>query len=267
METPEPADVWASGAAYEPYIGRWSRLVARRFLNWLGVSPGRRWLDVGCGTGALSEAILEIAAPVEVVGVDPSADFVAYARGHVLDPRARFEVGDARGLPSLPRGFDAVVSGLVLNFVPDPGAAVAEMARVARPGGTVGAYVWDYAAGIGLIRRFWDAAVALDPSARDVDEGRRFAAFSRPETLVDLLHGAGLREVESCAIGVPTLFRHFDDYWTPFLGGQGPAPGYAMSLSEDRRVALRERLRADLPVAADGSISLFARAWGVRGVR
>ena len=239
--------------------------MARQFLNWLAVSPGGRWLDVGCGTGALSEVILRLMSPAKVTGIDPSADFVAYARGHVLDPRARFEVGDTRGLPSPSRGFDAVVSGLVLNFVPDPAAAMAEMARVTRSGGTVGTYVWDYAGGIGLIRRFWDAAVALDPAAAELDEGRRFAAFGSHEILVDLFHGAGLRGVDACVIGVPTPFRDFDDFWTPFLGGQGPAPGYAMSLSEERRVALRKRLRSDLPIAADGSISLFARTFGVRG--
>jgi len=141
------------------------------------------------------------------------------------------------------------------------------MARVSRPGGTVAAYVWDYSGGMELMRRFWDAAVALDPAARDLDEGRRFGAICRPEILADLFRDAGLRRVEACAVDVPTLFRDFDDYWTPFLGGQGPAPGYAMALSEDRRDALRDRIRADLPIADDGSIPLVARAWAVRGER
>jgi hypothetical protein len=118
-----------------------------------------------------------------------------------------------------------------------------------------------------LMRRFWDAAVALDPAARELDEGRRFGAICRPEHLADLFHDAGLHRVETCAVDVPTVFRDFADYWTPFLGGQGPAPGYAMALSEDRRAALRERIRADLPIAADGSIPLVARAWAVRGER
>ena len=183
------------------------------------------------------------------MGIDPSADYVAYARGHVPDPRAHFEVGDARAMPFAPAAFDGVVSGLVLNFVPDPAAAVAEMARVSRPGGVVAAYVWDYSVGMELMRRFWDAAVALDPAARELDEGRRFGAICRPESLAGLFRDAGLRRVETRAVDVPTLFRDFDDYWTPFLGGQGPAPGYAMALSEDRRAALRERLRADLPIA------------------
>jgi SAM-dependent methyltransferase len=267
VETPRPADVWASGDAYEPYVGRWSRAVARQFLTWLGVPPGGRWLDVGCGTGALSGAILEVADPFEVVGIDPSAEYVAYARRRVPDPRARFVVGDARDLPFTSGAFAGVVSGLVLNFLSDPAVAAAEMVRVARPGDTVAAYVWDYAGGMELMRRFWDAAVALDPAARELDEGERFGGICRPEILTDLFRNAGLRRVEARALDVPTLFRDFDDYWTPFLGGQGPAPGYAVSLDEDRRAALRERLRAGLPVAADGSIPLNARAWAVRGER
>jgi hypothetical protein len=141
------------------------------------------------------------------------------------------------------------------------------MGRVARPGGTVGAYVWDYADGMELMRRFWDAVVALDPAAHALDEGPRFAAVCTPDALTGLFRDAGLRDVEAQAIDVPTVFRDFDDFWNPFLGGQGPAPAYATALSEDRRVALRERLRSDLPIAADGSIELTARAWAVRGER
>ena len=168
-------EVWASGDAYEPYVGRWSRLVAREFLAWLAVPPGQRWLDVGCGTGALSRAILEIAAPSEVVGVDPAEGFLAYARAYTTDSLARFEVGNALGLPYETGTFDAVVSGLVLNFVSQPPSAVAEMARVAPPGGRVAAYLWDYAGEMQMMRRFWDAAVALDPEASPLDEGRRSA--------------------------------------------------------------------------------------------
>jgi SAM-dependent methyltransferase len=263
----QTANIWASGDAYEPYIGRWSRAVARQFLPWLGLPPGGRWLDVGSGTGALSEVILEVTSPSDVTGVDQSASYVAYAQSRVSDPRARFEVGDAGALRFAPGTFHGVVSGLVLNFVPDPAATVAEMARVARPGGAVGAYVWDYAGGMELIRRFWDAVVALDPSARELDEGQRFGALCRPEVLADLFRGAGLQRVETRAVDAQTLFRDFDDFWSPFLGGQGPAPSYFAALGENRRFALRERIRADLPISVDGSISLHARAWAVRGER
>lgn len=263
---PERRDVWASGALYEPYVGRWSRLVARELLAWLAIPPGGRWLDVGCGTGALSASILAHAAPCAVVGIDPSAGYVAYAQEQVRDPRARFEVGDARALPYEPGAFDAVASGLVLNFVPEPDRAVAEMARVSRAGGTVAAYVWDYAGRMELMRHFWDAAVALDPAAFALDEGRRFP-LCQPGPLADFFRGAGLGDVEVRAIDVPTVFRDFEDYWSPFLGGQAPAPGYAMALDEESRATLRERIRAGLPFAPNGSIHLIARAWAARGTR
>jgi SAM-dependent methyltransferase len=260
-------EIWAAGDAYEAYVGRWSRLAAREFVEWLGIPSGLRWLDVGCGTGALSQAVLDVRAPARLMGIDPSDGFVAHARQHTVDPRAEFRIGDARALPVDDADFDVAVSGLVLNFVPDPADAVAEMSRAVRPlTGVVAAYVWDYAGEMQMMRHFWDAAVALDPAARDKDEGTRFP-LCRPEPLRDLFAGAGLSDVEVRAIDVPTVFRDFDDYWAPFLGGQGPAPGYCMSLPEERRNTLRDRLRSALPSGPDGGIHLMARAWAVRGKR
>ena len=254
--------VWQQGAPYERYVGRWGRLVAPEFLHWLDVPAGAAWLDVGSGTGALSAAVLEATAPASLTGVDSSEGFVAHARSAV--PGATFVVGDARALPFEDGAFDAVISGLVLNFVPDQPRAVAEMTRVARPGGTIAVYVWDYTGRMEMMRHFWDAAAALDPRARDLDEARRFPVC-RPEPLRALFEQASLSGVETGAVDVPTLFRDFDDYWTPFLGGQAPAPSYCMSLEETAREALRERLRASLPTRPDGSIALVARAWTVRG--
>jgi len=254
-------EVWASGDSYEPYVGRWSRLVAAGFLGWLAVGPGRQWLDVGCGTGALAAAIMAHAQPSTVVAVDPSEGYVGWAAAHIDDPRIHFEVADATHLP--PGPFDVIVSGLVLNFVPDPEQAVACM-RAAAPGGLVAAYAWDYAGRMELMRHFWDAAAALDPAAASLDEGVRFP-LCRPDRLEALWRGAGLAEVATHAIDVDTVFADFDDYWRPFLGGQAPAPGYAMSLDEEHRSALRERLRDTLPTKADGSIHLVARAWAVKG--
>jgi SAM-dependent methyltransferase len=258
--------LWASGAVYEPYVGRWSRLVAREFVAWLAVPPDRHWLDVGCGTGALSQAVLDQAAPAAVLGIDRSAGFVAHAQAAIDDPRVTFQVGDAQQLPIRTGRYDAVVSGLVLNFVPQPDRMVAEMARAARPGGSVALYVWDYAGEMQLMRHFWDAAAALNPAARALDEGRR-SPICQPDALDALFRATGLRDVAVRAIDVPTVFRDFDDYWTPFLAGQAPAPAYAMSLNEADRTELRDTIRARLPVQADGSILLIARAWAVRGVR
>jgi SAM-dependent methyltransferase len=258
-------EVWNVAEAYEHYVGRWSRRVAESFVPGLDVPAGLRWLDVGCGTGALTSVVLHAGEPAEVHAVDPSDGFLTQA-GRTADPRVQFSVGDARALPFPDGRFDAVVSGLVLNFVPHPVGAVAELARVAAPGGVVAAYLWDYADGMQMIRYFWDAATALDPAAAEQDEGRRFP-LCHPEPLRSLWNGAGLTGVEVEPIDVPTRFRDFDDYWSPFLGGQGPAPGYVGTLDDDSRVALRALLHDRLPVAPDGSITLSARAWAVRGIR
>jgi trans-aconitate methyltransferase len=257
-------DVWAAGNLYEPYVGRWSRLVARELLTWLQIPPHKDWLDVGCGTGALTEVILQQAQPRSVKGIDPSVGFIDHARAHIRSSVASFEVGDAQSLPPGTKKFDVAVSGLVLNFVPQPSRAIAEMVRAVREGATVAAYVWDYAGKMELMRYFWDAAIALDGAALGADEGRRFP-LCHPTALNELFVQAGLGAVDTRSIDVPTRFRDFDDYWAPFLGGQAPAPAYAMSLSEARRNALRDRIRASLPIAQDGSIDLTARAWAVRG--
>ena len=262
--TAERKDTWAAGTLYEPYVGRWSRLVAKDLLAWLEMPPNLDWLDVGCGTGALTEVILEHAKPRSVKGMDPSTGFIEHAKAHITDPRVTFEVADAQSLPLDSARFGAAVAGLVLNFVPKPSLAVREMVRAVEPGGVVAAYVWDYAGKMELMRYFWDAAVELDRAAFELDEGRRFP-LCQPNPLTALFTQAGLRDVQVVPIDVPTRFRDFDDYWTPFLGGQAPAPGYAMSLTEERRGALRERIRAKLPIARDGSIDLIARAWAVRG--
>jgi SAM-dependent methyltransferase len=261
-----PKEVWASGDSYELYVGRWSRLVAQEFIHWLALPKGSRWLDVGCGTGALSQTILNLANPKKVKGIDRSEGFLESARNRVDDPRAEFEVGDAQALPVESETYDAAVSGLVLNFVPQPSQMVSEMTRTVRKGGTVALYVWDYAGKMQLMRHFWNAAAALDPSAYDLDEGRRFPICS-PDLLTDLFQKTDLARVEVRPIDISTDFKDFDDYWSPFLSGQAPAPGYAMSLSEERRAELRERIHNSLPFALDGSIPLVARAWTVRGIK
>jgi SAM-dependent methyltransferase len=259
-----PTDAWTSDQAYEPYVGRWSRLVAPRFLQWLPAGTPSAWCDVGCGTGALAHAILATEMPARVLGVDPSEGYLAAARRDIADLQFETAVGSATAIPAQDGEFDRVVSALVLNFVLQPDEALAEMRRITRPGGWIGAYVWDYAEGMRLIRIFWDAAIALDPTAGRLDEGRRFP-ICRPEPLRALFGSAGLADVDVAPIEVPMVFADFDDLWRPFLGGQGPAPGYCASLPDDRRNALRDRLRATLPQQPDGTIPLEARAWAVRG--
>jgi len=262
MDHRHGSDTWECGDPYEQYAGRWSRRVAPVFLSWLRMPTGRRWLDVGCGTGALCAAIVNHCAPASVNGVEPLEGFLQAAQRR-LAGLAVLHRGTATAIPLDDASVDVVVSGLVLNFVPDQRAALAEMARVTANGGTIAAYVWDYAGKMELMRLFWDTAVELDPDAARMDEGRRFS-LCRPEALVELFTSAGLHGVEVRSIDIPTLFASFDEYWQPFLGGQGPAPAYTMALDETARERLRDRLRERIPVAADGAISLSARAWAIR---
>ncbi len=263
MSAARPDDAWNSGDPYERYVGRWSHLVAGPFLAWLDLAPSLRWLEVGCGTGALTQAILEQCRPAKLAAIDPSAGFLATARSRIGN-RATFHEASALEIPLQAAEADVVVSGLVLNFVPNTALGLAEMRRVVGPGGTIAAYVWDYAGKMELMRHFWDAAVELDPKVRDLDEGVRFP-LCQPVALERAFREANLVAVEVVPIDVPTRFRDFDDYWAPFLGGQGPAPAYAMSLDEASRDRLRDRIRKRLPSRSDGSIPLVARAWAVRG--
>jgi SAM-dependent methyltransferase len=212
----------------------------------------------------LTAQVLTIAEPAGAIGVDPSQGFLTTARKRITDDRAAFCVADAQWLPFAEQTFDAVISGLALNFVPDARRALDELTRVAVHNGVVAAYVWDYAEGMEMMRQFWDAATALEPAVAGVDESLRFP-LCRPEPLRRLWTDAGLEEVSVQPIEVPTVFADFDDFWMPFLGGQGPAPGYAMSLPAKKRDALRDLLRSRLPVDTEGRIGLTARAWAVRG--
>jgi SAM-dependent methyltransferase len=284
---------WSDGGAYEAYVGRWSRQVAPLFVRWLDAPAGGRWLDVGCGTGALTEAILAAVTsddgdsaggpqPTMVFGIDPSTGFLTAARGldRVAFPAARgldraafaaarrpdraaFAAGDARALPVRNGALDVVVSGLSLNFVPDPAQAVAEYARVAAPGALVAAYVWDYAGGMEMMRLFWDAAATVDPSVADKDEAARFP-ICHPDALRAAWTTAGLHDVRTDGIEIRTGFADFDDFWRPFLGRQGAAPAYLATLNGDDQSRIREELRSRLP---GGPIDLRARAWAVRGQR
>lgn len=255
-------DTWESGDPYDRYMGRWSRCVASLFLTWLGIPPGRRWLDVGCGTGALCAAILDECSPSSVSGVEPSAGFLKTAQNN-LAGRAILVQGTAAAIPLGDRTADVVVSGLVLNFVPDVRVALSEMARVLASGGTLAGYVWDYSDRMQFLRYFWDAAAELDPGAAKLHEGARFP-LCRPQALLAVLRNSGLRAPEVAPIDVATAFPTFDAYWSPFLGGQGPAPAYVMSLDESAQTRLRDRLQETLPSAPDGSVPLVARAWAFR---
>ncbi|WP_102108389.1 class I SAM-dependent methyltransferase [Oceaniglobus roseus] len=255
-------DAWQAGEAYDAYMGRWSRRIAPLFLDLLDPAPRADWLELGCGTGGLTGAIVDRCDPRHVTALEPSEGFLRTARERISAERATFVAGTAERLATLPAAaFDLAVSGLVLNFVPDRLAALGEMRRVTRPGGAVAFYVWDYpGGGVGFMRAFWTAAAALDKGAGDLTEDRRFPFCTR-DGLLDLARAAGLTSPSVAPLEAASVFADFDDYWHPFTLGTGPAPGYCASLPDEARARLRQRLYDTLPREQDGSIRLGLRAW------
>lgn len=260
----ETGDTWNCGDPYEYFMGRWSKLMAPVFLEWLNFPYNMSWLDIGCGTGALSEAIYDKYKPSNLCCIDPSAGFLEKAKARLSDG-ANFTVGSASNIPETNNTFDIVVSGLALNFFPDLTTAFSEMKRVLKTDGTIAAYVWDYADRMDFLRLFWDAACEIDPHTCALDEGIRFP-ICNTENLRAAFHEAGLLDIETSYLTINTVFRNFEDYWNPFLGGQGPAPSYLVSLSEDLKNKLKSSILKKLRVESDGSIILLARAIAVRGV-
>jgi len=245
-------------------MGRWSRQLAPRFMSWLRIPRGVHWLDVGCGTGALTDAICRHACPASVLGCDPAEPFIEYGREHSRDVRASFVVAGAGRLPGRAGGYGSVTSLLALNFLPDPRAAVHEMRALTATQGTVSACVWDYGGRMEFLRYFWETAAELDSTARKLDEGERFP-LCRPAALTDLFHAGELWDVRCEPIEIPMEFASFDEYWRPLLGGTGPAPSYVASLGVDRCRTLARMLDRALPRGPGGTIALLARAWAVRG--
>lgn len=246
-------------------MGRWSRVLARRFIGEIDPPTGLRWLDVGCGTGAITEAIADLAQPSRIVGVDTSPAYLEVARNNLGD-RAEFFAAGGDDLPFDDGEFDVVASALALNFMPDPLSALTEWRRVVRSNGPVYAYVWDYAERMGFLRAFWDAAISLDPASRQLDQAERFT-ICRPEALHSAFEEAGFNDVATGNVEITTRFTSFEDYWAPFLGGTGPAGGYVATLDDLQRERLVSALRDAVTQSPDGSIDLPARAWTAVGIR
>ncbi len=256
--------MFSEAQAYERFMGRWSRTLAPLLVMFAGVRDGDTVLDVGSGTGALAEAVANAAPSSRVVGIDPSAAYVALAQAQQDRVLVRFEVGDAQRMRFDAATYDCTLSLLALTFIPDGRRAVAEMARVTKPGGTVAAAVWDYGEGMEMLRAFWDEAVALAPADAARDE--RNLPLCRRGDLARLWREQGLQNVTEEGLTIETRFTSFDDFWTPFLEKQGPAGAYVASLTPSAREALRLRLHRRLAGAGGtGSVVMHARAWAVRG--
>jgi SAM-dependent methyltransferase len=251
--------MFASAEAYDRYVGRYGRALARAHVHAAGVEPGDVVLDVGCGPGALTESLASITGSANVTAIDPSPEFVEACRARV--PGADVRVATAEHMPDLGRTFDAVMSQLVVNFMTDAEAGVAAMRDATRAGGTVASCVWDYADGMTMLRAFWDAALERDPDAPDEARTMRYCS---PDELRSLWEGAGLAEVETDELVVGAEYDDFDDLWAPFLAGVGPGGAYVAALAPAEQLSLREAYRQHLG-SPSAAFTLSARAWFVRG--
>jgi SAM-dependent methyltransferase len=245
--------------AYDAFMGRYANRLAPRLITFAGVQPGEHVLDVGCGPGSLTEALAELVGSDHVAAIDPSEPFAVATAERV--PGSDVQVGGAESLPWPDDSFDAALAQLVVNFMSDADAGVAEMRRVVRPGGVVAACTWDYAGGMTMLRTFWDAALSLDPETPDEARTMR---YNDPEVLRELWLRVGLEAMENDGLVVEASYLNFDDFWEPFTGGVGPAGAYTSSLEPDRREALREECRRRLG-DPDGAFTLSATAWAVKG--
>lgn len=255
-------DAWSAGQSYDRYMGRWSGRIALEFLDWLNAPNNADWIDIGCGTGALTRAILDSRSPNSVLGIEPSEGFAARARESIASDKVQFETADAEALPADDKSVDVSASALVLNFVPDKIKALREMQRVTRPGGIISFYVWDYpGGGMGFIDEFWKAAAEVDPKAMELDEGKRFP-FCTMDGLAVLCDEAGVAGSEIRPIEIETVFPTFEDFWQPFTLGAGPAPGYYMSLDSAQQKELQNVLTRN--IGSTEPVTLKARAWAMK---
>jgi SAM-dependent methyltransferase len=254
--------MFADARNYESFMGRWSELAAPLFAKFASIPDRGKVLDIGSGTGSLALAITSSCPSCQVEGIDLSPEYIAFARTRTKNSHVQFQTGDAQKLPYTAGTFVAAVSLLVFNFIPDPAKALSEARRVTRLGGSVSAAVWDYGEGMRMLRIFWDAAGALDPSAERLDEKRM--PLCRKGELSQLWVQGGLQKVKESALEISMKFENFDDFWDPFLLGQGPAGAYVKSLPKPRISALREEVRKRLGDIR-GAFTLPARMWAVRG--
>jgi SAM-dependent methyltransferase len=259
-------DAFSNASAYENYMGRWSSLVARKVIRGLAVDDGKTWLDVGAGTGILTQVILEQASPQKILAIDISENYLSYAREVITDERVEFKVGDASQLAFDTPQFDIAIAGLVLNFVPSAEDMVRGMKEAVKGGGTVVAYVWDYTDGMEMLKHFWNAAITVDASAQAFNAATQYS-LCNPDSLQSLFAQCALKDIEVTSVDIEMNFANFDDFWLPFLHAQGSVSKYLRSLDDTGRNRLQDQLRQELPINSDDTIHLTARAWVVKGIQ
>ena len=266
MGTAELRLDWQDGAAYERFMGKWSRLVGRLFVEWLQVAPQRRWLDVGCGTGAFTEVILAVCDPALVVAFDPSERHVAYARSQICDQRVELRVGDATSIDCNDDQFDVATAALVLNFIPDRARAVAQMARVVRPDGLVAAYVWDFGGRRNVSQHLGDALSVAAPDREMAARTLLQANSTRAEALAHLFRSVGLTRIITKSLNTVATFGNFEDYWDSNTGFDSPLGKACRALPPERLQALQTELRRALPTDDKGRIAFAISALAVQGM-
>jgi ubiquinone/menaquinone biosynthesis C-methylase UbiE len=256
----DAGQMFSDGKVYERMMGRWSKRVGLIFLDWLDAPKGLHWVEVGCGNGAFTEELIARTAPRAVDAIDPSEGQLAFARTRPAAKLAQFKLADAQALPFADNSFDAAAMALVITFIPDPAKAVAEMARVVRPGGFIATYMWDIAGG-GLPL----APVGRAFKAMGKDYARVSETASNRDAMQAFWHGAGLQAIETRVIRIPVNFSSFDDFCESNLVPIGPAGQVLSKMSATEMTQFKELLRRQLPIAADGSIAYEAFANAVKG--
>src|SRR5215475_3650902 len=268
MRAPAAASTYhaTDGAAYEVFLGRWTRRLAQPLLDFAEFPEEGRLLDVGCGTGSLAHAMAARWPGRTVIGVDVAAPYVAFARSQHRSDNLTFEQADAAKLPYADASFAGVTAQLVLNFVPDVAAALNEMKRVTMRGGRLVAAVWDFRGGLVYQRIFWDTAAGIDANAAAARDKLFSGALALPDGLTALFASTGLAQVERTSITIRMDYANFEDYWRPLGGGQGPVGTYLTALAPDLRARIEQAVAvAYRSGAPDGPRSLTATAWAVRG--
>jgi ubiquinone/menaquinone biosynthesis C-methylase UbiE len=257
----QSGQLFTDGAAYERLMGRWSRRAGDVFLEWIEAPKNVCWLDIGCGTGAFTEHVIHDCSPVAVIGIDPSPEQLAFARARAGLSIAQFQIGDAQDLPFSDNSFDMVAMALVMHFVPSPAKAVAEMARVLRPGGWAASYVWDYTKGGSPVAPLPAAmkAIGLEPPAPPS------ASATFLPVLEDLWRTAGFAQIATRVITIPVEFTYFTEFWLSMTAPVGPAGKAIAEMSPEGRERLRNALQERMPVTLDGRVVYEARANAIKG--